>query len=251
VQQREPKITIITVILDNTKFVQDAINSVLDQTFTNIEYVIIDGGSKDGSIDVINSYGDKITKFVSEPDEGIYDAMNKGISLATGEIIGFLNSDDFYQNSNVIATIASGFTQGVDAVYADLDYVSRSDKNKVERKWRSGEYNINAFYSGWMPPHPTFFVKAAIYKKYGGYNSTLKYSADYELMLRLCLVNKITVKYIPEVLVKMRVGGYGNRSLRSRINANVEDRKAWQLLNIKPRFFTFLLKPLRKITQYF
>jgi glycosyltransferase involved in cell wall biosynthesis len=245
------KVTIITVALESESFIKDAIESVLSQTYPNIEYIIIDGGSRDGSIDIIDSYGDKISKFVSEPDEGIYDAMNKGISLATGDIIGFLNSDDFYENANVISTIASAFTDGVDAIYADLDYVSRSDKNKVERKWRSGNFDPKLFYSGWMPPHPTFFVKTTIYKKYGGYDAALKYSADYELMLRLCLVNEISVKYIPEVLVKMRVGGYGNRSLRSRINANVEDRKAWQLLNIKPKVFTFLLKPLRKITQYF
>jgi glycosyltransferase len=176
--------------------------------------------------------------------------MNKGISISTGEIIGFLNSDDFYANENVISKIVNGFNDQIDAVYADLDYVSINNKNKILRAWRSGKYHDRKFYSGWMPPHPTFFVRKNIYQKYGGYNTTIRSSADYELMLRFILKHQIRLNYIPEVLVKMRVGGQSNRSFSNRIKANLEDRKAWSVNKLSPRFYTFWLKPLQKIFQF-
>lgn len=244
------KISIITVVLNNKKFIANAIESVLSQDYPNIEYIIIDGGSKDGSLKIIQSYENKIHKIISEPDKGIYDAMNKGISFATGDVIGFLNSDDFYTNASVVSKIMNAFNDKTDAIYADLDYVSTYDKNKIIRAWKAGKYHHKKFYSGWMPPHPTFFVRKNIYKDFGGFNSTIKSSADYELMLRFILKHKIVLHYIPEVLVKMRVGGQSNRNIINRIKANFQDRKAWKVNNLKPHFYTLWLKPLKKIFQY-
>ena len=244
------KVTIITVLLDNVFSLRDAIDSVLAQEYTDIEYIIIDGHSTDGSMTVVKSYGTQIHKVISEPDNGIYDALNKGIAMSTGDIVGFLHADDFYENTKVITRVVNAFKEGVDAIYADIDYVQKFNKHKIVRKWRSGEYDARRFYTGWMPPHPTFFVRRVIYETYGGYNTTLNHSADYELMLRLCLVHHINVKYIPEVLVKMRTGGQSNRSLKNRILANLQDRKAWSINRLNVPFYTLLLKPLRKIIQY-
>lgn len=238
-------------MLNNKDFIKEAIESVLSQDYSDIEYIVIDGGSTDGSLEIIKSYGSAISVLISEVDSGIYDAMNKGIALATGDIIGFLNSDDFYANNQVLTDIVNHFKQDTDAVYADLDYISRHNRNKIIRKWRSGSFSEQKFYYGWMPPHPTFFVRSSIYKKFGGYNTQLTYSGDYELMLRLCLLHQIRLAYIPIVLIIMRIGGHGNRSLKNRINANLEDRKAWRFVGLKPFPFTLLLKPLRKIAQYF
>lgn len=246
------KVSIITVILDNHRLVADAINSVLSQTYSDIEYIVIDGGSKDGSLDVIRSYGDQIHVVLSEPDKGIYDAMNKGLALATGDVVGFLNSDDFYADNTVIADVAAIFNENnaVLALYGDLDYVSLLLKTQVVRKWRSGIYNSNRFYNGWMPPHPTFFARKSVYDTFGGYNTLLRSSADYELMLRMGLVHKIVMQYLPKVLVKMRMGGQSNRSFRNRVLAHIEDRKAWEIHQLKPRYYTLWFKPLQKLKQY-
>lgn len=245
-------ISIITVVLNNSASIKDAIESVLSQTYPSIQYIIIDGGSTDGSLQIIEANSERIKTIISEPDNGIYDAMNKGLALATGDIVGFLNADDFYANEDVIKNVASKFEQeNCDVLYADLDYVSRSEKNKVIRKWRSGSFEKARFLKGWMPPHPTFFVKREVYKKLGGYNQALHYSADYELMLRFLFKNTLQVSYLDKVIVKMRVGGQSNRSLKNRLFANLQDRKAWDINGLKPQWFTLILKPLSKIRQYF
>jgi glycosyltransferase involved in cell wall biosynthesis len=246
------KVSIITVVLDNMAFIEDAINSVVNQTHANIQYIIIDGGSNDGSLDVIKSFGDKISIVVSEPDEGIYDAMNKGLALANGDIIGFLNADDFYAHKQVLQHVANRFeATNCDVIYANLDYVSRVDKNKIVRKWRSGSFNKNRFLAGWMPPHPTFFARKDVYKKLGGFNKKLDMAADYELMLRFCYFNDLNVSYLPDVIIKMRLGGQSNRSFKNRIKANIQDRNAWVINGVSPKWYTLLLKPLSKIKQYF
>ncbi len=246
------QITIITVVLDNMAFIKDAIESVVCQKNANIQYIIIDGGSNDGSLEIINSFGDKISIVISEPDEGIYDAMNKGLALATGDMIGFLNADDFYAHSQVIEKVVERFnTEQCDALYADLDYVSRSDKNKIVRKWRSGIFDKKRFVKGWMPPHPTFFVLKEVYQKFGGFNKQLHMAADYELMLRFCYFNNIKVTYLQEVIIKMRLGGQSNRSFKNRVKANIQDRNAWVMNGVNPKWYTLLLKPLSKIKQYF
>jgi glycosyltransferase involved in cell wall biosynthesis len=245
------KVTIITVSFNSDKTIADTIQSVLSQDYKDIEYIIIDGLSKDNTINIVNSFGEKIAKFVSEKDKGLYDAMNKGIDLATGEIIGVLNSDDFYANNQVISKIITLFKPEVDAVYADLVYVAAQDKTKIIRTWKSGEYSSGLFLKGWMPPHPTFFVRKSVYTKFGNYTDKLRSAADYELMLRLIHKNKIKVAYLPEVAVHMRTGGVSNASLKNRIKANREDKLAWKMNDLKPAPFTFIRKPLSKITQYF
>lgn len=246
------KITLITVVLNNIAFVRDAITSVLEQTYPHVQYIVIDGGSNDGSLDVIKSFGNKISIVVSEPDEGIYDAMNKGLALATGDVVGFLNADDFYADPHVLDQVSQAFKNtSCEVLYADLDYVSSVNKEHVVRKWRSGNFNKQNFKLGWMPPHPTFFAKKEIYQRLGGYNNQLQTAADYELMLRYCYFNQTKVAYLPQVIVKMRLGGQSNRSLKNRLKANLQDRKAW-VINGKPApWYTLLLKPLSKIKQYF
>lgn len=246
------KISIITVVYNGIRHIADAIDSVLEQDYPNIEYIVIDGASTDGTRELIASYGKRIHKFVSEPDKGIYDAMNKGLKLATGDIVGILNSDDFYVNGQVISKIAEAFKkENCDTVYGDLVYIDAQDEYKVVRYWQAGEYRNNSFLKGWMPPHPTFFVKRHIYEEYGRFNTSMCSAADYELMLRFLHRYQVSTTYIPEVLVKMRVGGLSNSSLRHRWRANMEDRMAWELNNLKPHFYTLYIKPIYKIKQYF
>lgn len=246
------KISIITVCLNSEATIESAIRSVIQQEYTDIEYIVIDGKSTDKTMDIIEKYKDKIFKIISEKDEGMYFAINKGIKLATGEVIGILNSDDFFSNNTVISKIVQTFLlKKTDAVYGDLQYVSRDDEAKIIRNWRSKPYNSGLFLRGWMPPHPTFFLKRYCYEKYGLYNNLFSISADYELMLRMLCKNKISSHYIPEVLVKMRTGGISNVTWTNRLNANREDRMAWRINELKPGFFTFLAKPLSKLTQFF
>jgi glycosyltransferase involved in cell wall biosynthesis len=246
------KVSIITVTYNSSKTIEQTVQSVIEQTYPNIEYIIVDGLSTDSTLQIIDRYKNKISKLVSEKDNGIYDALNKGIALATGDVIGILHSDDFYIHKNVIEKVVSTFAKrDSDAVYADLYYVGETNTNKIIRKWRSGNYSDGMFVNGWMPPHPTFFVKRSCYEKFGKFNLEFKSAADYELMLRFIHKNKIKVAYLPEFIVKMRVGGKSNESIKNRLFANYEDRKAWEVNGLKPRFYTLYLKPLRKILQFF
>lgn len=245
------KVSIITVVYNGVATLASCIESVLAQDYDDIEYIIIDGNSTDGTIELIQSYSNKIHKLVSEPDKGIYDAMNKGIGSASGEVIGILNADDFYASSSVITDVVEALkSSGSDGVYGDLDYVNAMADLKVTRKWVSGPYKINAFLNGWMPPHPAFFVKKYCYEKYGNFRLDMGSAADYEFMLRIIHKAGIKLVYIPKVLVKMRVGGVSNSTIKNRLAANQNDRKAWKINNLKPRFYTLLLKPLRKIIQF-
>jgi glycosyltransferase len=246
------KVSIITITYNSEATLIDTIDSVLNQTYKNIEYIIVDGNSTDSTISIVHSYKDKISKFVSEKDNGLYDALNKGISLATGDVIGLLHSDDFYTNHHVIENIVSTFKLNqADAVYADLFYVDKDDTNKIHRKWKSGKYKHGMFMNGWMPPHPTFFVKKSVYEKFGSFNLDLVSAADYELMLRFIHKHQIKLAYLPEFIIKMRVGGKSNVSFQNRLRANKEDRKAWKINALNPYFYTMYLKPLRKIIQLF
>ncbi len=243
------KISVITISYNSADTIESTIESVLAQDYDNVEYIIIDGGSNDKTLSIIDKYKDKIDVFVSEPDKGLYDAMNKGIKHATGDVIGMLNSDDLYADSSVLTKVANEI-KDADAVYGDLNYVDRDDINKVTRRWVSGTYRRNAFKRGWMPPHPTFYVKAEKYHQLGTYDLRFKTSADYELMLRFIHKHKIKLSYIPHVLVLMRVGGQSNSSFKNRLAANKEDRFAWKLNGLRPGILTFILKPLSKIGQF-
>jgi len=246
------KVSIITICYNSEATIRETITSVLSQSYSDIEYIIVDGASKDGTCEIVRSFGDKISTFVSERDKGIYDAMNKGVKLATGDVIGILNSDDFYADANVVSDIVHTFEKtGAQGVFADLVYVDRENINKVTRTWKSGQYEEGKFLFGWMPPHPTFFVKREVYEAYGHYTTELRSSSDYEFMLRVIHKEKISVGYLPRVITKMRVGGQSNVTLANRKKANREDRRAWEMNGLKPYFFTIALKPLRKIHQFF
>lgn len=244
-------VSIITVVYNGADTIAEAIDSVLEQTYPDIEYIVIDGGSTDGTQAIVARYGNRISQFVSEPDHGLYDAMNKGIRRATGDIIGLLNADDLYRHPDVVRRIVGTFEQhGADAVYGDLVYAQRHAPDQVTRYWRAGTYRPGAFLRGWMPPHPTFFVRTAVYQQHGYFNTNLRSAADYELMLRFVHKHQIQVAYLNEVVVVMRLGGLSNSSLQNRLRANREDRLAWQMNEIRPNWFTLWLKPLRKIRQF-
>lgn len=246
------KISVITITFNSSATLEQTILSVLNQTHKDLEYILVDGGSSDNTVQIIEKYKDKISKYISEKDKGLYDALNKGIGMATGEVIGILHSDDFYVHNRVLENYVNVFEKyKCDAVYSDLYYVDQDNTDKVARKWKSGDYKPGSFLFGWMPPHPTFFVKRSVYERLGKFSMAFKTAADYELMLRFIHKNKISVAYLKEYTVKMRVGGKSNISVQSRINANLEDRMAWKLNDLKPYFFTLYLKPLRKIFQFF
>jgi len=245
-----PKISIITVTYNSALTLLDTLKSVQSQDYQNIEHIIVDGNSQDDTIKIIKSFP-HVNKWISEKDGGLYDAMNKGLQLATGDIIGILNSDDLYAHKGVLSKVAERFiNNNIDALYGDLHYVNALNTDNVIRVWKSGKFKRSNFIFGWMPPHPTFFVKKEIYDKAGLFNVSLKRSADYELMLRILVKHRYNAEYLKEVLVKMRTGGISNGSWGGRLKANLEDRMAWKLNNLKPYFFTLYLKPARKIFQF-
>ena len=247
-----PKISIITVSFNSAKTIKETIESILIQDYNNIEYIIIDGGSSDETIDIVKSYSEKISYFISEKDNGIYDAMNKGIKAATGDIVGILNSDDFYPNSFVLSNVAKSFKKyNCDAVYGDLVYVNKKDTTQIKRYWQAGNYNTSKIKNGWMLPHPTFFVKKVMYDRYGLYNTDLKSAADYEMILKLLYKENISVQYIPMILVKMRMGGASNSTFLNRIRANKEDGLAWTKNQLNKPMFVRIKKPLQKVIQFF
>ena len=246
------KISIITVALNSQSTIKHTIESIDSQDYKNVEYILIDGGSSDWTLEILGYYKDKINYFVSEEDDGIYDAMNKGIKAATGDIIGILNSDDFYPNNFVLSKVAEVFQKtNCDCVYGDLVYVDQGNARKIVRYWQSGEFQKSKLNTGWMLPHPTFFVKKEIYNKFGLYNTELKSAADYEMILRLLNKHEISVQYIPEIIVKMRQGGQSNSSIWNRLKANKEDSKAWKINNLYMPYFVRILKPMMKLKQFF
>jgi glycosyltransferase len=243
-------VSIITATYNSAATITDTLHSVHSQTHPAIEHLIIDGASSDNTLEIIQR-GPGRYRIHSEKDKGIYDAMNKGIAMANGDIIGILNSDDMYSHSQIIQKVVELFEQeGCDAVYGDLIYVDAADTAVVKRKWVAGSYSPNSFLYGWMPPHPTFFVKKSVYEQFGGFNLNLFTAADYELMLRFLYRYGIKVAYLQEVMVKMRTGGASNQSIRNRILANKGDRMAWKINGLKPYWFTLYAKPIRKITQF-
>lgn len=244
------KISIITATFNSSATVRDTLSCIRQQDHSDIEHIIVDGGSTDDTLAIVNGFP-HVSKVVSEKDNGIYDAMNKGIRLAKGEVIGILNSDDIYVDETVLSAVARAFSDPkIMTVYADLQYVSADDLDRVQRTWITGPFRKRNFYFGWMPPHPTFFVRREVYDKSGLFNLELRSAADYELMLRILLKLEMPAHYIPRVIVKMRAGGMSNASFRNRLRANGEDRLAWKLNGLRPYFFTLYLKPLRKITQF-
>ena len=239
--------SIITVVYNNVKFIEDCIKSVISQSYPEIEYIIIDGDSNDGTLDVIERYRNRISTIVSEKDNGPYDAMNKGLKLARGDIISFLHSDDIYANNGIVSHIAGIFkTHNVESIYGDLVYVNKNNLDKIIRCWKSGGYSIKKIKMGWMLPHPAFFAKKTIYERCGYFNSSFKIAADYEFTLKLLYKHKVPVFYSPEILVKMRWGGVSNKNI---VVKTVEDYKACRIYGLGVS--TVIMKNIRKMPQFF
>jgi len=244
------KVSIITCTSNSASTLSWNLQSICNQSYIDIEHIIIDNNSSDNTIELANQYP-HIARIISEPDEGIYYAMNKGISLATGDIIGFLNSDDYLSGPDVITKIVDRFKKNnCLAVYGSLLYVKEQSLNEIHRVWEVEDYNDYLFYNGWMLPHPTFYVKKEVYQYFGLFNTDFKFAADYEIMLRFLLKHKISVSAIYDVLVYMRTGGATNKNITSRFKVHKEDWAAWKSVGLSPKWYTLFLKPLRKLIQF-
>ncbi|MEQ9423182.1 MAG: glycosyltransferase family 2 protein [Cyclobacteriaceae bacterium] len=245
------KVSIITAVYNNVETISGCIESVINQDYSNIEYIIIDGKSDDGTIDKINTYSDHIDYLISDNDNGIYDAMNKGLAIATGEIVGFINSDDMLNSSNCISAIVAEFERTkADIVYGDKVYYSK-DLKRMKRYWKAGPLKLESYRYGWMTPHLSTYIKKGVYDEYGFFNTSLKVAADYELMFRFIYCQRVKAVYLPKIIAKMREGGVSNGSLSKMWRTNYEVYKSWAM---NDRFITpliIILKPLSKITQLF
>ena len=245
------KITIVTVVYNARETIICALESILNQSYSNIEIIVIDGGSSDGTMEILKKYRKRLSLLISEPDNGIYDAMNKGIKYATGDVIGFLHSDDSFFNKEVLACVAKQFSiPEIHGVYGDLVYISKTEHNKIIRFWKSTKYSEDKLKSGWTPPHPTLYIRSSIYKMVGEFDSSLKISADYDFMLRILKHEKVFCKYIPQTLVKMRYGGVSNNSLKNILLKTKEDYISLKK-NKVGGLWTLIFKNIRKIPQFF
>ena len=243
------KISIITPVFNDAR-VGRALDSILSQRHEHdLELIVVDAASTDGTMEVLERYRDSITTLISEPDDGIYDGMNKGIRHATGDVVGILNADDRYADDRALRDVAETFADDTtDACYGNLVYVNQNDE--IVRYWKTGDAGLSKWYWGWMPPHPTFFVRRRIYDEYGGFNLEFPIAADYELMLRLFLKARISVRYIDRVLVRMALGGESNGSVSNIIRANAEVARAWRRNDLRGGFLVPFLKPASKIFQF-
>lgn len=243
------KISLVTVSRNAVATIQRCLDSVFMQNYPDLEYIVMDGNSDDGTWETILKNVAAIHFFKSEPDDGIYDAINKGIKIATGDIVGILNADDYFVNDGVLNAIAECFEENTpDVVYANLEYVSA--RGKVVRKWRTGNYERNQFNYGWMPPHPTFYARRALFEEFGFYREDYGSAADYELMLRFMYVHALKVRYLDRVIVRMTTGGVSNRDVRNRLLAWQFDFNAMKKNHIRIPLLAIVFKPLRKIFQF-
>lgn len=242
------KISIITVCYNSALTIRDTIDSVLSQDFMNIEYIIVDGLSSDGTQDLVKSFGSRISKFISEKDNGLYDAMNKGVSMATGDIIGILNSDDIYSTNQIISLVANKFeNENSDCVFGDLVYFQSKDPKKIVRKYSGRNFSRQKIRIGILPPHPTFFVKRNVYEQFGNFDLQFKYASDFDLMARLFYVHNISYSYLPIVMVNMRLGGISTGSFKRIIEINKEDLRSCKKNKIPTNFLLFHIKYVLKI----
>jgi len=243
------RISIITVCYNAGATIERCIQSVVNQQYPNLEYIVIDGGSTDGTLSIISPSRGYITRLISEPDGGIYQAINKGIGLATGDVIGILNADDYFAADDILKQVSNAFvTQHCDVVYGDIDFVNAN--HHITRRWRSGRYHHGAFNWGWMPPHPSFYVLKKLYDNYGLYSGDYGTAADYELMLRFIHSHRPNVYYLPLVMVCMQTGGASNGNLKKRIAAWKNDYQAMKAHGIAWPALVLIIKPLRKLKQY-
>ena len=245
------KISIITVVYNGEAFLADCIKSVVAQDYADIEYIIIDGGSNDRSLKIIEKYKKHISHFISEKDNGMYDALNKGIKMATGEIVGILNADDMLASTDVITAISHCFkTQNPDGVYGNLNYIHPQKTTKIIRKWIAKPFTKRDIILGWMPAHPTFYTKRLLFDTLGNYSLNFDSAADYELMVRFLYKFNVKAIFLDKLLVNMRTGGMSNASLKHRYKALMNDYKALKVNGVPFAIFTLLFKKLSKITQF-
>ncbi|WP_170519617.1 glycosyltransferase family 2 protein [Ruegeria atlantica] len=245
------KFSILTAVWDRAATLPDALQSLDAQTYDNYEHVVQDGGSSDGTLELLNARTDPRMRLVSETDRGLYDALNRATDRATGDVVGLLHSDDFFAHAEVLTRVAQVFEEtGADAVYGDLEYVSARDTNKVVRHWVSGPYGPHKLKRGWMPPHPSLFIKRDVITRWGGYDDSFQISADYDSILRYFGQGCISAAYLPEVLAKMRLGGASNGSVRRILRKSTEDYKAIRRNQVGGAP-TLIMKNARKVPQLF
>lgn len=245
------KVSIVTVSYNSVATIRQTIESVLVQSYHNIEYIVIDGASTDGTADIVRSFGDRVDYFVSEPDSGIYNAMNKGIARSTGDIVGLLNADDMFESPSVVAEIVSCFEQNpsVEGVYADLYYVKKDNINKAVRHWVTGQQRT--FAKGWHPAHPALYLKRQLYDNLGFFDESYKLAADFDLMLRFIEKNRILLYYLQKPIVRMRLGGSTNKNFGNIVRGNRECFRAFKKNGIAVSPFYSVSRLLPKIKQYF
>ena len=246
------KVSLITVTYNSGKYLEDCIRSVAKQNYPGIEHILVDGGSTDETLSVIKRNENHISKWISEKDNGMYDALNKGMKMATGDIIGILNSDDMLASADVIKVIVETFLQNkIDSLFGDLVYVDAADTQKILRFWKGFPYRRTRFNYGWMPAHPTFYVRKSVVEELGGYETHYFSAADFEFMTRYLYKYRISSYYLPKLIVKMRVGGLSNGNFKNRLRANRRDYLAMKRNNIPFPFVASVLKPLIKLPQYY
>lgn len=249
------KLSIITVTYNSGKTLRDTIESVLSQTYTNYEYIIVDGASKDNTIDIIKEYEPKFNGrmlWISEPDKGIYDAMNKGIKMATGDAVGLLNSDDFYTSDDILAIVARELseTDSPDAIYGDVHYVYDENLKKTVRYYSSRRFTRKRMRMGYMPAHPSFYARRECYEKYGIFDTSYKIAADFELLLRLIYVNHISVRYIAKDFVTMRMGGISSSGLYCYKHIMKDHFRAFKNNNVKPNRILYIWRYIKKLFEF-
>lgn len=246
------KISVITVSFNSAQTILDTLRSVSSQTYKDIEHIVIDGSSTDQTIDIVKREGGKLAHIVSEPDQGIYDAMNKGLSLATGEVVGFLNSDDMFASSGSVALIAEAFLDHtIEGVYGDLVFVDPRDVERITRYWQPGVHVAGACAKGWMAPHPTFYVRRDTLHRVDGFDLTYKLQADFDLMLRLFEKEHIKTKYLPKTLVRMRVGGATTGNIFNIIKGNIEAERACKRAGFSGGLPFMIQKMGSRLPQFF
>ncbi|MGY3055543.1 glycosyltransferase involved in cell wall biosynthesis [Pedobacter sp. UYEF25] len=246
------KVSIITAVFNGEAYLADCISSVSSQTHKEIEYILVDGNSTDHTADIIAHHLRSITSVISEPDLGLYDAVNKGLQIAGGDVIGLLNSDDMLADDKVIARVVTAFENnpGINCIYGDLDYIHPKTQ-KILRRWRSKQINYKELAHGWMPAHPTMYIRKSILNQYGNYSLNYGTAADYDFILRYLYTHRITCKYLPFLMIKMRQGGLSNRTILSRFSAFKNDYKALLTNKVPLPLYVLLLKKITKLGQYF
>lgn len=249
------KISIITTSYNSAHTLRDTMESVLRQTYTDYEYIVVDGASKDGTVDIIREYEPRFEgrmRWVSEPDRGIYDAMNKGVAMATGDVVGLLNSDDFYASDDILATIASEFSKSgnLDAIYGDVHYVDETDTTKVVRYYSSRKFTRKRMLMGYMPAHPSFYVRRECYEKYGSFDTSYRVAADFENLLRLIYVNKIHTRYVAKDFVAMRMGGASSSGFSSYLRIAADHFSAFKKNGLRPKYILYFLRYAKKLLEF-